>query len=186
MESQVRFAGFWRRLRSEVIDSLITILPLLLVLGGYTVVTALTPSTLTLKLISYGLGVLGLLVVLWALVYVVYFEAKFGQTLGQKWSHLKIVQLDNPKATGIGFSAAIIHALVSLVSRILNLGDAWMLIDAKRQTWQDKAAKTVVIYDESNHFVVDDVSALAPMKKQILGFILVLLLSLLIGFSKQQ
>jgi uncharacterized RDD family membrane protein YckC len=59
---------------------------------------------------------------------------------------LKIRAIDATTGGRIDYSRCVVRYLVSILSGLaLLLGYFWMLWDPRKQTWQDKAAGTVVV-----------------------------------------
>lgn len=83
-------------------------------------------------------------------IYFVAFWAWKGTTLGGTVMNLRIVKLNGqPFEPG----DAIVRALAGVLSfAALGIGVLWILKDADRQAWQDKAVGTVVVKDPSTRF----------------------------------
>ena len=122
-------AGFWIRFAGAFIDGILL-----------SIVAAILGAIL-------GMGTLNgrnLLSTLLGAIYFTYFHGTSGQSLGQKLVNIKVV--DETSGGNIDFVRAFIRWLVSLVSGlVIALGYLWMLWDPKKQTWHDKAAKTLVV-----------------------------------------
>jgi len=122
-------AGFWIRFLGAFIDGI------LLAIVAFILGLIIGMDTVNQRqILSYLLGA----------VYFTYFHTTTGQSLGQKLVNVKVVD----EATGgtIDFVRAFIRWLVSIVSGLaLLIGYLWMLWDPKKQTWHDKASKTLVI-----------------------------------------
>jgi uncharacterized RDD family membrane protein YckC len=70
-------------------------------------------------------------------------------TPGKMWLRLRIV--DAATGADAPFPRLVIRYLGYLLSALpLGLGFLWMLWDARRQTWHDKLARTVVVHDPPN------------------------------------
>jgi uncharacterized RDD family membrane protein YckC len=122
-----RAAGFWRRFGGSVIDAL--------VIG--------VPDAIVRVVIGTGAGTL--LGFLLSLAYFTYFHGRTGQTPGDAALGIRVVDIDTGEV--IGYQRAFVRWLVSLVSGIvIALGYLWMLWDGRRQTWHDKAARSLPIY----------------------------------------
>jgi uncharacterized RDD family membrane protein YckC len=66
-----------------------------------------------------------------------------GQTIGKKMRGIKIVKVDGSDLT---LTDAIIRYIGYMISSfIVGLGFIWILIDANKQGWHDKIAKTYVV-----------------------------------------
>ena len=119
-------AGFWRRFGAFFIDAL--------VIGVVTGIFRLIVGT--------NLGsLLGLVV---SAVYFGYFHGGTGQTPGDAALSIRVVDVDG--GSSIGWARALGRWVVSYVSGLaLFIGYLWMLWDAEKQTWHDKAARTYVV-----------------------------------------
>ena len=122
------YAGFFPRLVSLIIDGVILVI-VQVVLG------------LILASISPQLGnALGTLI---AVAYQVYFFTSTGQTPGMKLMSIKLV---NANGELLSIGQALVRFVVAIFSgMILVIGYLWMLWDANKQTWHDKAAGSFVV-----------------------------------------
>jgi uncharacterized RDD family membrane protein YckC len=119
-------AGFWRRLAGAIIDGL---------------VVGIVDTVLRVLLGTAGAG-LGILV---SFAYYTYFHGKTGQTPGNAALGIRVVDIETGNV--IGYQRAFVRCLVAIVSGlVVFLGYLWMLWDANRQTWHDKAARSLPIY----------------------------------------
>jgi uncharacterized RDD family membrane protein YckC len=76
--------------------------------------------------------------------YPVFFWVTVGQTPGKRLLGLMVLQRDGQK---LSVGRAILRALSYWIAALpLFLGFFWILIDDKREAWQDKIARTDVIY----------------------------------------
>lgn len=122
-------AGFWIRFAGAVIDAILL-----------SIVAAILGLLVTLNTFQERQG---LSLVLGA-AYFTYLHGSTGQSLGQKLCAIRVV--DEQAGGGIDYVRAFIRWLVSLVSGfVILLGYLWMLWDPKKQTWHDKAARTLVV-----------------------------------------
>lgn len=122
-------AGFWARLAAAILDGIITGIP-------FVVVFAAVPDA---AIVAYPL---------WLVVniaYFVYYEGgPTGQTIGKKALNIRVIDING--GGPIGGSRAFVRWLVEIPSGfVIYLGYLWMLWDPQKQTWHDKAAKTVVV-----------------------------------------
>lgn len=122
-------AGFWIRLAAALVDALIYGIPLGIV-GAALGVSTNGQQVLTL--------VVGL----------VYFSLQeggaTGQTVGKRLCGIRVV--DERTGQTIDVGRAMARYLVSILSGLAcAVGYLWMLWDANKQTWHDKASHTVVI-----------------------------------------
>lgn len=68
-----------------------------------------------------------------------------GRSLGEGLMGLRITRTDGRR---MKFLRALVRFAVSFVSfAACGIGFLWMLVDGRRRTWQDIAARTVVVYD---------------------------------------
>ena len=122
------YAGFFPRLVSLIIDGII--------LAIVQVVLGLIFASISSQLGS----ALGTLV---AVAYQVYFFTSTGQTPGMKLMSIKVV---NGSGELLSIGQAIVRFVVAIFSgMILLIGYLWMLWDANKQTWHDKAAGSFVV-----------------------------------------
>jgi len=108
-------------------------------------------------------------------IYGIFFIGISGATPGMKLLKLKVV---NIKYQNIGFGTATGRALASILSGLaLNLGYYWVLIDRKRQTWQDKLANTYVVKLDSNSNLISSTGdeEIATRQKILFGFLALIL-----------
>ena len=131
LAAATRLAGFWRRFGSLIIDAVIvSIIEYVLDLILRVPASSFGPST--------GVGFI---------VGVAYFTWGFGsgQTVGCRALNLRIVDQNTNAAPG--YAKGLVRYLMSYVSGIVVLlGYLWMLWDSKKQTWHDKVAGTLVLY----------------------------------------
>jgi len=120
-------AGFWIRFAGLLLDGLVLAVP---------------------SVVLFLLFDVGIAYVLTFVVVLGYFIAleggPTGQTLGMKAVSIRVVDFD----TGgpIGYGRGTVRALVQyFLSGILYLGYLWMLWDREKQTWHDKASRSVVV-----------------------------------------
>jgi uncharacterized RDD family membrane protein YckC len=117
-------AGFGVRLGAYLIDSLVFVVP-------YVILLLIKPALVLLMIVV----IVG---------YFVYFEGgPTGQTIGKKTVGIRVVDF----ATGgpIGYGRGFLRYVGRIASGILLLGYLWMLWDPEKQTWHDKIANTVVV-----------------------------------------
>jgi uncharacterized RDD family membrane protein YckC len=118
-------AGFWRRFGASLIDGI--------VIGVVEVI---------LRLLLGGFG--QLLSVLASLGYFTYFHGTTGQTPGNAALGIRVVDVDSGEV--IGYGRAAVRWLVSIASGLVILiGYLWMLWDPRKQTWHDKAARSLPV-----------------------------------------
>jgi uncharacterized RDD family membrane protein YckC len=120
-------AGFWQRVGAQILDVLILAVP----------------SIILVLLLDQVVG--QILSTVLSLAYFAYFEGgPTGQTIGKRVLGIRVIDI---RAGGpIGYGRAVVRWLVeSIFSWIFLLGYLWMLWDREKQTWQDKAASSVVV-----------------------------------------
>jgi uncharacterized RDD family membrane protein YckC len=121
-------AGFWRRFAAWLIDAILLGIVdgiLLAILHRGAAYTALS------LIINYG--------------YFTYMEGRdAGQTVGKMALGIRVY--DFRQGGPIGYGRAFIRQIAQILSAIpILLGYFWMLWDKEKQTWQDKAAGSVVV-----------------------------------------
>ena len=118
-------AGFWRRFAAAFIDALVVGI-----------------VEFILRLILGGAGIA--LSVVFSFGYYTYFHGRTGQTPGDAALGIRVVDIDNGQV--IGYGRAFGRCLVSIVSGlVLVLGYLWMIWDARKQTWHDKAVSSLPV-----------------------------------------
>jgi uncharacterized RDD family membrane protein YckC len=122
------YAGFWRRFAGAVIDGII-VLVIEVILTRAIGTSSGSVLAIIAGLAYYGWG--------WGT----------GQTVGCMVMGMRMVDAATGEAPGYGRAA--IRYLVQFVlgaTVILGIiGDLWMIWDPRKQTWQDKAAGTIVV-----------------------------------------
>ena len=131
-------AGFWIRLASALIDGIL--------LG---IIASLLSAIVGFDR-PFGGGNLmfnssnGLQTILGAIYFTYFHGTPAGQTIGNRMMGIRVLDADN--GGPIPYSRALIRYLMSLVSAFaLLIGYLWMLGDARKQTWHDKVANTLVV-----------------------------------------
>ena len=121
-------AGFWQRVGAAVLDTLILIVP----------------SVILLLILKQGALYQTLSTVV-SLAYFTYFEGgPTGQTLGKKAIGIRVY--DFREGGSIGYGRGLLRQFGKWLSAIpLGLGYFWMLWDKEKQCWQDKIAGSVVV-----------------------------------------
>jgi uncharacterized RDD family membrane protein YckC len=127
-------AGFWIRLIAHLCDN---IMAGLVTLPFSIVSSSLSKGSAAAGLVSY----LGLTVSF--LVYAYWIGVQGGSPLRRR---MGVLVLDAQDSSFIGMPRACVRILVSYLSGIvIGLGYFWMLWDGNKQTWHDKAARSVVV-----------------------------------------
>lgn len=122
----LNLAGFWIRFGAAIIDGII--------IGIAQFILGLVTSTNTAQVLGFVISA----------AYFTYFHGSTGQTLGNKAVNVRVIDADGGGA--IGYGRAFLRWIVSFVSGIvIALGYLWMLWDPNKQTWHDKAVKSVVV-----------------------------------------
>ena len=120
-------AGFWRRFFAYLLDSLILVVPV--------VILVLITNQAVGNIVSIAL----------TLAYFSYFEGgPTGQTIGKQALGIRVIDF---KVGGpIGYGRGLLRTVARYLSAlIILLGYLWMLWDPEKQTWHDKIAGTVVV-----------------------------------------
>jgi uncharacterized RDD family membrane protein YckC len=121
-----RAAGFWRRFLAMLVDGI--------VLGVVGVVLRLVHLSDVSVVVS--------------LVYFTAFHGSTGRTPGDAALGIRVVDVDF--GAPIGYPRAALRWVVSIASTLLLLvGFLWMLWDPRRQTWHDKAARSLPVYEHA-------------------------------------
>ncbi len=117
-----KYASFWTRLAAGLIDGLIVgVLPGMIIRGSNG------------NVLSFLLG----------LGYSVWMLSTYQATVGMMVLKIKITKESGGKIT---YQDAILRYFVSILSAmVFLLGYLWMIWDAKKQTWHDHIAKTIVV-----------------------------------------
>jgi uncharacterized RDD family membrane protein YckC len=122
-------AGFWRRFAAAFVDGILL---------------AVVNYILRLILGSAAGSGIGILI---SLGYFTYFHGRTGQTPGDAALSIKVVDIRDNPGQPIGYGRAFGRWLVSIISLfVVVLGYLWMLWDAKKQTWHDKAVGSLPVY----------------------------------------
>ena len=118
----MKYAGFWRRFAAAFIDGLIIgVIPGMVIRNN-------------------GGSVLGFLI---GLAYSVWMLGMYGATIGKMVMKIKVTKENGSK---LSYSDAGVRELSKILSALIfALGYLWMIWDAKKQTWHDHIAKTVVV-----------------------------------------
>ncbi|MBK7377691.1 MAG: RDD family protein [Ignavibacteriales bacterium] len=143
--SRIEYAGFWIRVLSRLIDmAIFGILLLIGILVFYIELDITSLSQMTSGLILF--------IILFFLSYPFYFifmNVRYGKTLGKMVTELQIRREEDLGPLTLGKAIGRFFALEFISNLVLNLGFIWAGWDPKKQTWHDKLAKTVVVYQES-------------------------------------
>jgi uncharacterized RDD family membrane protein YckC len=149
-----QYAGFWTRFAARLLDGLIIIAISLIpaIIVGAIAYEAVYPNDQLFvtqeeagNAFAAGYWAGSAVSAVVGLVYVIIGWAH-GRTWGMRALGLRVVRRSTSGKPGFG--PAIARYLVSIVSALpLYLGFLWMLWDNAKQTWHDKAANTVVVYE---------------------------------------
>jgi uncharacterized RDD family membrane protein YckC len=125
-------AGFWQRVGAAILDTLILIVP----------------SVILLLIFKQG-ALYQTLSTIVSLAYFTYFEGgPTGQTFGKKAIGIRVY--DFRQGGSIGYGRGLLRQFGKWLSAIpLGLGYFWMLWDKEKQCWQDKIAGSVVVPAEA-------------------------------------
>jgi len=118
-------AGFWRRFGGALIDALVVLVV------EFILKAVLDSAGVALSLVfSFG--------------YYTYFHGRTGQTPGDAALGIRVVDIESGEV--IGYGRAFGRALVSIVSGlVIAIGYLWMLWDPRKQTWHDKAVRSIPV-----------------------------------------
>jgi uncharacterized RDD family membrane protein YckC len=143
-ETELRYAGLFRRLFAIAYDCFLLIAILFIVSAIATALNdgkAVEPGDTLYPV--YVLLIFGL-----SYLYFAWFWTHGGQSLGMKTWRIKI-QTDQPgknDGTQVGWKLASIRFFSALISwGIFGLGFLWSLFDKKNRCWHDLSSKTVLI-----------------------------------------
>ncbi len=122
-------AGFWRRFAATVIDGI--------VVGIVDTILRVVLGNAAGQLLSIVVG----------FGYFTYFHGRTGQTPGDAALGIRVVDVRDHPGRPIGYARAFGRAVVAIVSALVFfIGYLWMLWDANKQTWHDKAVGSVPVY----------------------------------------
>jgi uncharacterized RDD family membrane protein YckC len=122
-------AGFWRRFAATFIDGI--------VLGIVDTILRLVLGNATGELVGIVTG----------FGYFTYFHGRTGQTPGDAALSIRVVDVRDNPGQPIGYPRAFGRAVVAILSALVFfIGYLWMLWDANKQTWHDKAVGSVPVY----------------------------------------
>ena len=141
------YAGLFSRAIAFVIDALIIALAL-----------AVIPWLIQILLDSVGIGSLttrwmqgvvrllasGIFGAVFTYSYYAFFWFFAGMTLGNAVMGIRVIRINGHRVGPLRTLIRLIGYVISLIP--LGLGFFWILIDDRRQGWQDKLAKTYVVY----------------------------------------
>ncbi|MGD2078680.1 MAG: RDD family protein [Chloroflexota bacterium] len=139
-----QYAGFVSRLLAYAID--IAIITVMLIAFGWLIdtVSRLFPTLVLDPGDALGLVLAGVVVVVTAGIYYIFFWTLLGQTPGKMLLGVRIVSLDGSQLTLWQSLRRYVGYYLSALA--LYAGYWWVLIDNRRQGWHDKLAGTIVVY----------------------------------------
>lgn len=139
-----QYAGFVSRLLAYGID--ITIVVVILIALGWLVdtVSRLFPTVLVDPENLFQLAIAGVIIVVTAAFYYLFFWTLLGQTPGKMLLGVRIVSLDGSRLTFWQSLRRFVGYFLSAL--VFYIGYLWVLIDNRRQGWHDKLAGTIVVY----------------------------------------
>lgn len=190
----MKYAGFWRQVFSAIIDQAVVWLPSVLIPQAYFYLAVAQGMTLAQATYYQNMMFLALLSGL-SIFYYVFFNGRYGVTLGRRLLGLKLVRLDQPNRDGIGYLRALVRlalfavavVFVGMLSRPVILGVivniaagatiVWMLIDDRRRTIEDLLTGTFMVYDPADKFPDFDPDKLVPAHVRPLSFGAVVILN---------
>ena len=131
-------AHFMRRSAAVLYDTL-------LLIALFLVLTAIAVALNDGESVSRTL--LRLLFLLSTYAFYAWFWLHGGQTLGMRAWRLRLVDANTQTPTWQAINVRFVVAIVSWA--VCALGHLWILVDAERRAWHDRASRTYVIYDAS-------------------------------------
>ncbi|MCM2680798.1 RDD family protein [Echinimonas agarilytica] len=137
-EKSVTYIGFWKRVLSSIIDSLLLMLvtlPILFAIYGIEYFTSEQPIQ------GWADGVVNYVL---PIAIVIFFWLRFAATPGKMvWRGVIVDARTLGPMSGMQCALRYIGYIISTVP--LCLGFIWIAFDDKKQGWHDKIARTVVI-----------------------------------------
>jgi len=136
-------AGFWIRLGAAFIDGIILgiVTGILAAIFGFGNGFGATTDSGAFNFFD---GSRALQTLLGAIYFTYLHASATGQSLGNRVTGIRVVDADT--GATIPYSRSLIRYLISLLSgAVLLIGYLWMLFDARKQTWHDKVANTLVV-----------------------------------------
>jgi uncharacterized RDD family membrane protein YckC len=139
-----QYAGFVSRLLAYGID--LTVITVMLIVIGWLadMVGRIFPSLIFDPSTFLQVTLAGLVAIVTAGIYYLFFWTLIGQTPGKMLLGLKIISLDGSRLTLWQALRRFIGYFLSALA--LYGGYWWVLIDNRRQGWHDKLAGTIVVY----------------------------------------
>lgn len=134
--------GLVRRSLAALIDLVL----LMMVLGIFLVIGRLVTGSQggNLRELTLALGLpFYLLFVLLAAAYVTYVHGTYGQTLGQRLLHMRVLTTHGEELTYLTAFFRFVAACFAV--GLLGMGVVWIGLDPNKQGWHDKLARTVVV-----------------------------------------
>jgi uncharacterized RDD family membrane protein YckC len=129
-----QYSGFWRRLGGLIIDAIIVGVISAIIDA---IVKAVAPDATALQ------GIVGLVI---GLIYYIWGWGT-GQSVGMML--LKMRMVDQTTGAAPGYGKAVIRYIIQIICGVtvilFIIGGLWLLWDAKKQTWWDKVAGTIVV-----------------------------------------
>ncbi len=125
---EIKYAGFWTRILSGIIDDIIFV-PFELIRQKY--------FLHNWNVILAGYILIG--------IYYVFFWMRYGATLGMMLLRIKLI---TKEGTHFTVGRAVLRYIGLHISSFTIIGGLWMLWDEHKQMWHDKFAGTYVIKKE--------------------------------------
>ena len=92
----------------------------------------------------YMINGLVLYIMILKVVYQAFFVWMYGATLGKIFMKIKVISINDLENPALVYSLN--RALVRIISEsVFYLGFVWAFMNSKRETWQDKAGRTLVV-----------------------------------------
>jgi len=186
----MKHAGFWRQVFAVLIDQAVIMLPSMIISGAYFYLAAGNGVDPTVAKVNSDLMTLALMVILSA-AYYIYFNGRYGVTLGRRLLKLKLTRLDEPNRDGVGYGRAAVRMLLFVaaggfvsVAALPMIPDAvgilidaatgatilWILVDARRRTLEDAVMGTIMVHDPLGKFPDFDPDKLPAAKIRLYSF----------------
>ena len=154
--ADIQLAGFWRRFAGLVLDQILYgALAAVFVAAGLGLIAARNcyPSNGSFEcyeeLVEPWSALAGIAIIALGALFVLYLYLRALGRTGQPWGArlvgIKVIRADD--GSSIGFGRALGRTLFANIisANVLYLGYLWMLWDDRKQTWQDKVVRSIVV-----------------------------------------
>jgi uncharacterized RDD family membrane protein YckC len=204
----MKYAGFWRQLGAVIIDQIVVLLPCAVIPEAYLYASVARGEIIDVA--RYHANALQLVLTgVLLIAYYLFFNGRYGVTLGRRVMNLKLVRLDQPNRDGIGFLRAAARVLLfvaaggffravsfaslPLVPAVIIDAAAgatifWLFLDPRRRTLEDMITGTFLVHDPNGKFPDFDPDSLPPAKIRRVPFgvfvVINALASIFIGLNR--